>query len=98
MTLMQGAGVDNALQIFDTDRANIVDEGNKVARLYNLTASEPPIDLADVPVSVRRGAFVQLSGTSPQAMIHIGRSQGYRSVGRVRQHGLGRKAINFGQE
>ena len=87
VTLEQGAGTDNALKIYDTDRADTTDEHNLVAWLYNLTASEPPIDLADVPVCVKRGAYVVLSGTSPRALIHIGRSQGYRSAGRVRQHG-----------
>jgi hypothetical protein len=97
VTLMQGAGTDNVLSIFDTDRAYIGDEGNKVAKLYNLTASEPPIDLADVPVTVKRGAYVVLSGTSPQAMIHIGRSQGYRSHGRIRQHGVNASPHNLSQ-
>lgn len=98
VTLMQGAGTDNALVIYDTDRAYTGDEGNKVARLYNLTASEPPIDLADVPVCVKRGAYVVLTGTSPQALIHIGRSQGYRSTGRIRQYGSHNNRHNLSQE
>lgn len=87
VTLEQGAGTDNVLKIYDTDNTDTTDEHNLVAWLYNLTASEPPIDLADVPVSVKRGAYVQLSGTSPRALVHIGRSQGYYSAGRIRQHG-----------
>lgn len=90
VTLEQGAGTDNVLKIYDTDKANTTDEHNLVAWLYNLTASEPPIDLADVPVTVKRGAYVQLTGTSPRALIHIGSSQGYYSAGRVRQHGAKR--------
>lgn len=87
VTLEQGAGTDNVLKIYDTDRADTTDEHNLVAWLYNLTASEPPIDLADVPVEVKRGVYVQLTGTAPRALIHIGRSQGYYSAGRIRQHG-----------
>lgn len=87
VTLLPGSGTDSVLKIFDTDRAEVLDEGNIVAHLFNLTALEPPIDLADVPVCVKRGAFVQLAGTAPRALIHIGRSQGYGSHGRVRQHG-----------
>lgn len=90
VTLLQGAGTDNALKIFDTDAAEVTSESNIVAHLYNLTASEPPIDLADVPVMVKRGAFVQLSGTSPRALIHIGCSQGYGSKARIRQLGYKR--------
>lgn len=98
VTLLQGAGTDNVLKIYDTDRAYTGDEGNLVAWLYNLTASEPPIDLADVPVSVTRGAYVVLSGTSPQALVHIGRSQGYYSVGRIRQLGAKNNNRNLSQE
>lgn len=87
VTLLPGSGTDSVLRVFDTDKADTGDEGNVVAHLYNLTASEPPIDLADVPVAVRNGAFVQLTGTAPRALIHVGRSQGYYSAGRVRQHG-----------
>lgn len=87
VTLIPGTGTDSVLKIYDTDNANTSDESNIVAHLSNLTASEPPIDLADVPVCVKRGAYVQLSGTAPRALIHIGRSQGYHSAGRIRQHG-----------
>lgn len=87
VTLEQGAGTDNVLKIYDTDIADTTDEHSLVAWLYNLTASEPPIDLADVPVTVKRGVYVELSGTSPRALIHIGSSQGYYSAGRIRQHG-----------
>lgn len=88
VTLIPAAGTDHVLKIFDTDNADTSDEGNIVAHLYNLTANEPPIDLADVPVCVRRGAYVQLSGTAgTRALIHIGYSQGYHSAGRIRQHG-----------
>jgi hypothetical protein len=94
VTLMQSAGVDNSVKVFDTDNANVTDASNIVAELYNLTANEPPIDLADVPAQCKRGAYVQLSGTSPRALVRIGCSQGYRSHGRVRQHGINRVAHN----
>jgi len=93
-----GAGVNLVLKIYDTDSAFVSDESNVVALLHNLTAAEPPIDLADVPVCVKRGAYIQLAGTTPQALIHIGRSQGYRSQGRIRQHGINRKPHNLSQE
>lgn len=91
VTLMQGAGTDNSLKIYDTDSATTGDS-NLVAELYNLTANEPPIDLADVPLNVKRGAYVVLAGTAPRALVHIGRSQGYTSHGRVRQLGAKRNA------
>ena len=104
VTLLPGNAATNELKIYDTDNAIVTDDSNIVAHLFNLTAKEPPIDLADVPVHVNRGAYVQLAietagiDTSPRAMIHIGRSQGYRSVGRIRQHASNRKPQNLGQE
>jgi hypothetical protein len=91
VTLLPGSGTDSVLKIYDTDVAYTSDETALVASLYNLTASEPPIDLADVPLAVKRGAYVFLSGTAPKALVRIGRSQGYQSVGRIRQHGRHRK-------
>ena len=90
VTLLPGAATDNTLTIYDTDKAETTVDNNVVALLYNLTSSEPPIDLADVPVRVKRGAYVALGGTNPRALVHIGRSQGYNSHGRVRQHGYSR--------
>lgn len=103
VTLLPGAEATNTLKIYDTDCANVNDESNVVAQLYNLTISEPPIDLADVPVDVKRGAFVQLAtgtandatGKMPRALVHIGKSQGYRSHGRVRQFGASRTIHNL---
>lgn len=87
LTLAQGAGTDNAVKLWDTDKGETTDEFGYVAHLYNLTASEPPIDLADVPMNFKRGVYAQVSGTSPKVLIHIGKSQGYYSAGRIRQHG-----------
>ncbi|MGH9910750.1 MAG: hypothetical protein ACRD32_08920, partial [Nitrososphaerales archaeon] len=87
VTLLPGTGTNSVLKIYDTDTATTLDEGNIVAHLFNLTGSEPPIDLADVPVCVRRGAYVELAGTAPRALVHVGCSQGYYSAGRIRQHG-----------
>ncbi len=91
VTLLVGAGTNNVLKIYDTDSAYVLGDQNLVAELENLTSSEPPIDLADVPLCVKRGAYVVLSGTNPRALVHIGRAQGYSSHGRVRQHGASRQ-------
>ena len=76
----------STLEIFDTDSA-VTNDSNLRAELYNLTADEPPIDLADVPICFKRGVYVRLTGADTRALIHIGRSQGYVSHGRVRQLG-----------
>jgi len=89
--LIPGTGTDSVLTLYDTDKAYTSDPSNIIGRLHNLTASEPPIDLADVPVWSKRGVYVDLAGTAPRAIVHIGRSQGYRSDGRIRDHGSRRK-------
>lgn len=94
LTLLPGNATNNVLKVYDTDRAYTQSDENIVASLNNLTASEPPIDLADVPLCVKRGAYVQLSGTAPSALVHIGKSQGYGSHGRVRQHGYNQTGGN----
>ena len=91
LTLIPGSGANCVVKLFDTDVANVADENNSPAILFNLTASEPPIDLADVPMTFKRGVYAQLSGTGTRALVRIGRSQGHGSVGRVRDHGFKRK-------
>lgn len=86
VTLLAGTA-PNTLTIYDTDRADISDESNKVAYLNTLTSLEPPVDLADVPVCLKRGAYVVITGTETKALIHIGRSSGYYSTGRIRALG-----------
>ena len=91
VTLIPGTSTDSVLTLYDTDTAYVSDISNVIGRLHNLTASEPPIDLADVPVRAKRGVYAELAGTAPRAIIHIGKSQGYWSDGRIRQHGANRK-------
>lgn len=92
VTLLPGTGTNSVVKVWDTDSADVSDENNVDAFLFNLTASEPPIDLADVPMVCRRGVYVELSGTAPRALVHIGKSQGWGSHGRVRQHGYSRSS------
>ena len=92
VTLIPGTSTDSVLTLYDTDTAYVSDISNVIGRLNNLTASETPIDLADVPIYAKRGVYAELAGTAPRAIIHIGKSQGYWSDGRIRQHGFNRKA------
>lgn len=94
-TLLSGAATDNVLSIFDTDVGSTLDASNTILELKNVTGGDP-VDPAGVPAIVQRGAFVQLSGTNPRAMISIGDAQGYFSEGRIKQHGTHRKAAPGG--
>lgn len=94
-TLLSGAATDNVMSIFDTDVGSTLDASNTVLELKNVTGGDP-VDPAGVPAIVQRGAFVQLSGTNPRAMVTIGDAQGYFSEGRIKQHGTNRKAAPGG--
>jgi hypothetical protein len=95
VTLIPGNGTNNVLTIYDTDTADVTDDTNVVAIIQNHTALEPSIDLADLPCLVKRGAFIQLTGTLPRALVHVGASQGWGSHGRIRQHGYKRSPHNI---
>jgi hypothetical protein len=89
-TLLPGAATDGYLQVFDTDNASVLDASNVKLELHNVVNADP-VDPAGVPVQLNRGCYVQLTGTTPRAMIAIGSAQGYWSAGRIRDHGARRK-------
>ncbi len=86
VSLLSGAATDCIVGIYDTDKANTNDASNLRLELKN-TANNEVVDPAGTPVSVKRGAFVQLSGTNPRAIVKIG--TGRRSVGTIRALGIG---------
>ncbi|MGH6893385.1 MAG: hypothetical protein ACREEP_14120, partial [Dongiaceae bacterium] len=85
ISLMSGAGTDNVVAVFDTDTAYTSDASNIVAELKN-TANVEMIDPAGMPVRVIRGAYVQLAGTNPRALINICKAPAYGSDGAMRTH------------
>ena len=85
-SLLSGGAADNVMSIYDTDVASVVDSGNKVVELRN-TVSNELVDPAGMPVHVTRGAYVELTGTDPRALIKIGYAKGYGSDGAVRTVG-----------
>jgi hypothetical protein len=82
-SLLSGAGTDNVLSIYDTNRANTNSSLKVGLELKNVTASDI-VDPAGVPVNVARGCYVVLTGTNPRAMINIGWAPGYGSSAGVR--------------
>lgn len=90
--LLPGNDTTAVLKIYDTDNADLQSDENVVATLNGTTASAA-VDLANVPVTVKRGVYFKLTGTiQPQAFVTFGQSQGWRSHGRIRQHGYNRAA------
>ena len=103
LALMAGAATNNIAYIYDTDtgRDGVTggdnDDRNFVARVTNLTSGETvPSVFHNMPVHVKRGAYIVLEGTNPRAVVHIGRAQGYWSDGRIRDHGSRRRPHKFG--
>ena len=89
--LISGGAADNKLIIYDTDRGNDgitggdFDDRAFVAYLAN-TASGQVVEATNPPYWVHHGCFVALEGTNPRAVIKVGKAQGYRSDGRIRDH------------
>jgi hypothetical protein len=95
VTLLSGAGTDCVAQLYDTDVNNTNHVGRLKLELRNIASGEM-VDPAGVPVDVQRGAYLVLSGTTPRAIVKIGRAQGYFSQGRIKQHGAERKGAPGG--
>lgn len=96
VTLLSSATADNVLSIYDTDLGNSDDYSNRVVVLRNTgTTGGEIVDPAGMPVEVRHGAYLALSGTAsaegPQAIVKIKRVVAYGSDGAIRNYGLRRK-------
>lgn len=92
--LLSGAGTDNVLSVFDTDRAYVSDASAAVLELKNVANSER-VGMWDEPIRLHRGCYVALSGTNPRAIVKIGFASSY-SEGAIRQQGLARTVSIFG--
>lgn len=87
VTLVSSANTDNTLRVYDTDRATVTGESNRVVSLAN-TANNEIVDPAGMPITVQRGAYIELGGTDPQAQVLIGYAQGYYSDAAIRKIGV----------
>ena len=87
--LLSGGGTDCVLQLFDTDTGNTNDVSAIKLELKN-TSNNQYVDPADVRIEFYRGCYVSLSGTTPRAIIQIGRAAGYWSDGKIKSYGAGR--------
>ncbi len=89
VTLLSGNAGDCILDVYDTDKADASDIYNTHARLLNTAANEV-VDPAGMPVSLRRGCYVVLAGTTPRAIVKLKNVPAWGSEGAVRMAGLGR--------
>jgi hypothetical protein len=91
--LLSGSGTADVLQVYDTDTAYVLDTTNVVKVLNNTAANQVVPETMEDPdnIEVQRGAFIDLNGTSPRALVRIHSSQAYWSDGRIRQHASNRK-------
>lgn len=83
-SLLSGADTDNVLTIYDTARADVNDAAKIVMELKNTSANEL-VESANTPVPVTRGAYVQLAGTDPRALVKIRHAAGYGSAAVLRR-------------
>lgn len=83
---LTGTGTDAVLTILDTDifeSTGIAFSREPTTYVRNVTASDQSPG-QNTPVEVKRGAYIQLTGTNPQAWVSI-KSDGYGGV--VKSHG-----------
>lgn len=92
VSLVAGAATDNVLSLFDTDVGNVNDASNIAVELKN-TANNEIVDPAGMPVEVKRGCYVSMTGTNPRGLVKIGRAHAYSSDGAVRGYGSRRTPL-----
>lgn len=92
VSLMSGNGTDCVVRVFDTAFGDTLDAGKIVIELKNTAANEL-VDPAGTPVAVTRGAFVQVSGTTPRALVKIQHATGYGSPVVQRAAALGARKV-----
>lgn len=85
-SLLSGAGTDCVLELFDTDEADTNDAGNIHIELKN-TANNEIVDPAGTPVTIRRGAYIRLSGTNPRALVKVKHVDSFGTLAAVRRIG-----------
>lgn len=90
VTLMSGAAQDCVVSLFDTDTANVNDASKIVTELKN-TANNEVVDPAGMPVRVRRGCYVVMTGTTPRSLVKFRQAQAWGSDGAIRTHAQGRR-------
>jgi len=90
-TLISGNGTDCVMTIYDTDTGITSNATRTRVELRNTTAFET-VDPAGMPIHLIRGCYVEMAGTTPNAMLKIRRAVGYGSDGAMRTYASKRKA------
>jgi hypothetical protein len=84
VSLAAGGAADNVLRIYDTDTADT--NQPRLYELRNSAADETVESRRDI--YVRKGAYIELSGTNPQAFVEIQEANVYGSTAAYRNYGL----------
>jgi hypothetical protein len=85
VSLLAGSGNDSVCTVYDTDRADTTNTSPLVV-LKQIVANEGPIDSAGMPITVSKGAYVELAGTTPRAILNLRRAVGHGSDAAIRTH------------
>ena len=85
VSLLAGSGTDSVCTVYDTDRADTTNTSPLVV-LKQIVANEGPIDSAGMPITVSKGAYVELAGTTPRAILNLRRAVGHGSDAAIRTH------------
>ena len=94
LILNPGSGAsDIFLHVYDTDDANIISPDNRVSVLAQEASTSTAVKLENVPIRVKRGAYIDLIGTfdadGPSAMVTVeprySENAGVRNYARLRK-------------
>ncbi len=83
LQLLAGAGTDCALEVYDTDSGDLT-RSTLVARLTSASSEEAKDYAGRSSIVVYKGAFIQLEGTRPSAIVSIGATSAYSSEASLR--------------
>ena len=85
--LLSGNGTDCVAKLHDTDEAATTGAGRLRDELGNTSANER-VDSGHGLISVTKGAYVELTGTDPRALVTIDSASAYGSPAAVRNYGI----------
>lgn len=88
VSLLKTTATDQVLKLWDTDRALTGDESKISVTLFSGGSTVEIIDPAGMPVKVRRGCYIEMTGTAgARAMVNICSAPHY-SAANIRRLGL----------
>lgn len=89
VTLVTRGTGDQSLRLWDTDRARVPVFGSPLVEMHQVgTTDSEIIDPAGVPIRVSKGAYIEMTGSDPSAIMEVSWASAWGSPSNVVRHGL----------